>query len=363
MRELLEGKALEHFQLLEYVGGGGMGAVFRALDTSLCRTVAIKVLAGNRNFNGDLVKRFKNEALSAARLTHDNIARVYHVGAHEGWNFIVFEYIEGINIRDRVLRHGVMPIAQGVDCIIQVAEALRHASAQNVVHRDIKPSNILITPDGRIKLVDMGLARIDTVRSGEDELTESGVTLGTFDYISPEQAGDPRAADVRSDIYSLGCTFYFMLTGRPPFPAGTALQKLLSHSRDIPTDVRSLRPDLPVSLAKVIERMMAKDPHHRYQTPAELISDLAPADRAVSKKLTRHTGTDVWRWIPALPWIVAATLLPLVVYWAHEQMYTCSPSTPARQADSSLPAPRLPLTEPTSDRTDSTIDASNLPRP
>jgi serine/threonine protein kinase len=202
----LAGERLGHFELGEFVGGGGMGAVFRARDTMLGRTVAVKVLAQDHGSDEETVRRFKNEAQSAARLDHENIARVYYVGKDSGWNYIVFEFIDGINIRDLVEQKGPLTLEETISYTLQIAEALSHASERDVVHRDIKPSNILVTPEGRAKLVDMGLARLHQVESKQDDLTASGVTLGTFDYISPEQARDPRSTDVRGDLYSLGCT-------------------------------------------------------------------------------------------------------------------------------------------------------------
>ena len=155
----LEGQQLEHFLLEKFVGGGGMGAVFRALDSKLGRIVAVKVLSRSQSADHDKLQRFRNEAQSAARLDHENIARVYYVGEHEGWNFIVFEFIDGINLRDLVLRNGPLSLDEAVGYTLQVAEALSHAVRRDVVHRDIKPSNVLITGSGRAKLVDMGLAR------------------------------------------------------------------------------------------------------------------------------------------------------------------------------------------------------------
>jgi hypothetical protein len=271
--DTLVGKRLEHYELNEFVGGGGMGAVFRATDTRLGRTVAVKVLSRDHG-DEETIRRFRNEAQSAARLDHPNIARVYYVGEDHGWNFIVFEFIEGTNLRDEVERAGPMELEQAMNYTLQVAQALAHSSSRDIVHRDIKPSNVLVTANKQIKLVDMGLARLHQVESSTDDLTASGVTLGTFDYISPEQARDPRAADVRSDIYSLGCTLFYMLTGQPPFPDGTALQKLLRHNSDEPPDVRQFRPELPPRVSGLLAKMLSKRPSQRQQSPDELIADV-----------------------------------------------------------------------------------------
>ncbi|MGH7134569.1 MAG: serine/threonine-protein kinase, partial [Pirellulales bacterium] len=270
----LAGERLNHFQLLEYVGGGGMGAVFRALDTMLNRDVALKVLSRDQGAEEETRRRFQNEAQSAARLDHENIARVYYVGEDRGLNYIAFEFIEGTNLRDLVERSGPLALPEALSCTLQVAQALEHASSRDVVHRDIKPSNVIITAGGRAKLVDMGLARLHQAHPEGQDLTASGVTLGTFDYISPEQARDPRGADVRSDIYSLGCTLYYMLTGRPPFPDGTVLQKLLQHNSDVPPDPRDLDPSLPPGVSLLVAKMLAKDPLRRYQRPDDLVADL-----------------------------------------------------------------------------------------
>ncbi|MDA0969142.1 MAG: serine/threonine-protein kinase [Planctomycetota bacterium] len=283
----LEGKRLGVYELEKFVGGGGMGAVFRGRDTTLDRTVAVKVLFQHRTDDADLLRRFKNEAQSAARLDHENIGRVYAVGSEEGWHYIVFEFIEGVNLRDLVQDTGPFDVARTITITSQLADALAHAETRNVVHRDIKPSNVIITPAGRARLVDMGLARLHQM-TGDRDLTVSGMTLGTFDYISPEQARDPRLADVRSDLYSLGCTAYFMLIGRPPFAEGTMVQKLLQHQQQQATPVDRIRQDIPWQLAQVIGRLMEKDPADRYQHPAELVAALAAvaAERGIELPLT-----------------------------------------------------------------------------
>jgi serine/threonine protein kinase len=337
MGRLLEGESLGHFELLEYIGGG-MGAVFKAVDTMLNRTVAVKVLSQEQSGDEEMLRRFQNEAQSAARLDHENISRVHYVGEDRGWHYIVFEFIEGDNLRDQVQGQGPLPLAEAVSFTLQIADALAHASSRDVVHRDIKPSNVLITPDGRAKLVDMGLARLHHVETEGDDLTASGVTLGTFDYISPEQARDPRGADVRSDIYSLGCTLYFMLTGQPPFPEGTVLQKLLQHQGDEPPDPRQFRPDLPDDLLAIMDRMLAKSPDKRYQTPAELVAELSASAQRHGLPTT-ITSSVVWvppeqmplkLWERHLPWAAPLAVLVILVavlevIWSHEAGHAAPP--------------------------------------
>jgi eukaryotic-like serine/threonine-protein kinase len=312
----LVGTRLEHFELLEFVGGGGMGSVFRAADTRLDRTVAVKVLSRDHT-DEETIRRFGKEAQSAARLDHPNIARVHYVGEDRGWNFIVFEYIEGVNLRDYVVQHGPLPLEDALIYTLYVAEALAHSSSRDVIHRDIKPSNVLVTADGTVKLVDMGLARLHQVETSSDDLTSSGVTLGTFDYISPEQARDPRLADVRSDIYSLGCTLYYLLAGRPPFPDGTALQKLLRHNADQPADIRVDRPDLPAEAQAILARMLAKRPDQRQQSAEQLIAEIvALADQLGLARIQQRGHVVVSESRPAeQPWnrLLQVTLAGLIV--------------------------------------------------
>ncbi len=183
---LVPGACLGQFEVLEYVGGGGMGHVYRATDKALGRMVALKVLSTDQVVDPDTLLRFRNEARSAARLNHENIVQVYYAGEEQGVSYIAFEFVEGINTRQLVEQKGALSLPEALSYTLQIAEALDYASQQNVVHRDIKPSNVLITPEGRAKLIDMGLARLQGPK-GEEDLTASGVTLGTFDYISPNR--------------------------------------------------------------------------------------------------------------------------------------------------------------------------------
>ncbi len=359
------GDRLGEYELVQLAGGGGMGRVFRARDVRLDRPVALKVLSPEQAADEETLQRFRNEGRSAARLDHENIVRVYHVGEDQGLHYIAFEFIEGMNIRALVERKGPLSLAEAVSYSLQVAEALTHSAQHDVIHRDVKPSNILVTPEGHVKLIDLGLARLRKVDTEAADLTASGVTLGTFDYISPEQARDPRNADVRSDIYSLGCTLFYMLAGRPPFPEGTVLQKLLQHQGDQPPDIREFRPELPEEAARVMQKMLAKNPSHRYSHPTELVEDLtglayhvglhplgsrgkifvAPREPTVSM-LQRH-----------LPWIVPVAALVCIVFlldffWgrptadqdAGPSVAVSTPTKPA--ADEPDPEAETPIDQP-----------------
>jgi serine/threonine-protein kinase len=292
----LQGEMLGHFLLQQFIGGGGMGVVFKALDTTLDRIVAVKVVASPHIDNDDLQRRFLIEAQSTARLDHPNIARVHYIGRDRGLPYIVFEFIDGVNLREMAAQRGPLPVGEALGYVYQIALALAHAWQRDVVHRDIKPSNILITPSGQAKLVDMGLARLRQFDQDEPDeaLTATGITLGTFDYISPEQARDPRLADTRSDIYSLGCTLFFMLAGQAPFANGTAVQKLLDHQGERPPDLRSFRSDIPDSTAVLVRRMLAKAPGDRQQTPVELAAEVADILDELGLPLPQGTSHVAW---------------------------------------------------------------------
>jgi serine/threonine-protein kinase len=326
------GEQIGDIRLEQLIGGGGMGVVFRGLDTNLDRTVAVKILAARPHDDAESLRRFQVEARSAARLDHPNIARVHYVDEERGLRYLVFEYIRGANIRDLVHANGPFPLADALRYMLQIADALLHASQREVVHRDIKPSNILITPDGQAKLVDMGLARFAPAEPAEQDHTASGVTLGTFDYMAPEQARDSRLADVRSDIYSLGCTLFFMLAGEPPFPEGSALQKLLQHQSDAPPDVHQYRADVPESLAELLDTMLAKQPEDRFQNPSELMAALIAVTEQLGLVHPQVSLPAAWMvdpnrasWLRRhAPWLVAAALLAAIVLglgiaWSRDQ--------------------------------------------
>ncbi len=267
-------KKLGKYQIEKRIGAGGMGTVYLARDTQLKRVVALKVLAQDKAQNPTLVKRFKAEAQAAAQLRHNGIVAVYDTGEDDGYLFIAMEYVEGQDLFELVQKRGITPVKRSIEIIKQVAAALQHAYEQNIVHRDIKPSNLLIRRDGVVKLTDLGLARSvdDTL---ETNITRAGTTVGTVDYMSPEQARNSKAADIRSDLYSLGCTWYQMLTGEPPFPEGSMTNKLQAHAIKPAPDPRDKNPNVPEGLTAVLQRLMAKKPEDRYQTPAELLEDLA----------------------------------------------------------------------------------------
>ena len=270
-----EGLQLGQFAIRERIGLGGMGAVFSAVDKELDRIVALKILSPAQSHDIASVKRFQNEARSAARLDHENVAKVYAVGEEYGLHYIAFEFVAGLNVREILNQRGKLAPAESLNFVLQIAGALLHTSAAGVVHRDIKPSNIIIKPNGRAKLVDWGLARATSVsQEASQELTVAGTTLGTFDYISPEQAKDPRTVDARSDIYSLGCTFYHMLTGEPPYGEGTVLQKLLDHQGKKVPDPREKNPAVPLGMSTVVMKMMMPEPEKRHQSVESLLKDL-----------------------------------------------------------------------------------------
>jgi serine/threonine-protein kinase len=263
------------YDVVQHIATGGMGAVYKARDLDLDRDVALKVLPPDMAANPTALERFRREARNAAKLRHENIITIYEFGEHQGTWFLALEYVQGIDLYEYIRRKGTLDPEEARRIIIQAALALQHAYQRGIVHRDIKPSNFLVTRKNErlvIKMTDLGLSR--EAQSDEHRVTRSGTTVGTVDYMAPEQARDSSKADTRSDIYSLGCTFYHMLAGRPPFNEGGLTERLYKHVQDEPPDIRSFNPRVSEALLAVIGRMLAKQPADRYQTPAELVKDL-----------------------------------------------------------------------------------------
>ncbi|MBC7815778.1 MAG: serine/threonine protein kinase, partial [Planctomycetaceae bacterium] len=266
-------KQLGRYTIIKKLGQGGMGIVFLANDTQLRRQVALKVLAKEKAENPTLVKRFKAEAQAAAALKHDNIVAIHDAGEADGLLYIALEFVDGTDAHTVVAKRGPMPAKRAMDIVRQITLALQHAYEQKIVHRDIKPSNLLIRKDGLVKLADMGLAR-SVDETLETNITRAGTTVGTVDYMAPEQARNSKAADVRSDMYSLGATWFHLLTGHAPFPEGSMLNKLNAHSGGPRPDVRDENDSVSENVSVMIRRLMAIKPEDRYQSPTELLEDL-----------------------------------------------------------------------------------------
>jgi tRNA A-37 threonylcarbamoyl transferase component Bud32 len=272
-----------NYVVLDKLGQGGMGMVFKARHRRMNRVVALKVMSPGAMKAPDAVKRFRREVEAAARLTHPNIVAAFDADEARGSQFLVMEYVEGTDLAARVKKHGPLPVAAAVDCIVQAARGLAHAHAEGVVHRDIKPANLLIDRQGTVKVLDMGLARM-TADSGQaaDGLTQSGSIMGTVDFMSPEQALHTRHADQRADIYSLGCSLHYLLTGRPVFSGESLMEKLLAHREQPIPSLSAARPEIPPALDAVFTRMLAKKCEDRYQTMADVIRDLEAVTAGVA---------------------------------------------------------------------------------
>lgn len=291
-------EVLGDYQILGRIGGGGMGTVYKAVHLRMNRIVALKVLKAEIQQNVHLMQRFEREVRAAARLSHPNIVAALDAREQDGLHFLVTEFVDGHDLDITVRNRGPLSPAIAVDCVIQAARGLDYAHQQGVVHRDIKPANLLRDKNGIVKVLDMGLARFDTDLSLKaTELTDSGMVLGTMAYMAPEQARDVRRADARSDIYSLGCTLYFLLTGRPAFTGETAIDILLSHINEpIPT-LSSGPSDQGIAdlreLQRIFSRMVAKDPDERFQSAAEVVAALEGLDLKSTTHQVRSKDLDI----------------------------------------------------------------------
>jgi serine/threonine protein kinase len=265
------------YKVLERLGAGGMGSVYLCEHKLMRRRVAVKVLPTAKADDPSSLERFYREARAVAALDHPNIVRAYDIDQDDKLHFLVMEYVDGSSLQEIIKKVGPMDVTRAAHYMLQSALGLQHAHASaGLVHRDIKPGNILVDRSGVVKILDMGLARF--FHDEEDILTKKydENVLGTADYLAPEQALDSHGVDIRADIYSLGATFYFCLTGRTPFTEGTVAQKLIWHQTRQPKPIRQTRPEVPDALAVLIERMMAKDPAQRPQTPQQVADALAP---------------------------------------------------------------------------------------
>jgi serine/threonine-protein kinase len=275
------------YLLLERLGEGGMGTVFKARHQKLERVVALKVIRKERLANPEAVRRFHHEIRAAAQLEHPNVVLAYDADEVGGTHFFAMEHVEGIDLARLVHKAGPLPVAHACDYARQAALGLQHAHEKGLVHRDVKPSNLLLTsrsrggnrlPEAVVKVLDLGLARLERGPDpSSSTLTDEGAVMGTLDYLAPEQAKNSHTVDIRADIYSLGCTLYHLLSGRPPFAGCSRMEKLFKHQWEEPRPVEQLRPDVPPAVAVVLRKLMAKRPEDRYQTPAEAAGALALA--------------------------------------------------------------------------------------
>jgi len=270
------GLVLKQYALLDRLGAGGMGQVYLGKHMTLGRKVAIKVLAARLADDPIARTRLVREARAAATLDHPNIVRVYDIDTEHSPPYLVMEYLEGVSLQAAVATHGTLQAAATALCGRQVALALQHAFETGLVHRDVKPANLILDRQGQVKLLDLGIVRsVDT--PGLTLAANGGkMILGTLDYLAPEQADDCSNVDTRADVYSLGATLYFLLAGHPPFPEGSAASRLARKLSDTPISIRKLRPDVPLGLSAVIDKMLARDPAERYQRPRHAADALAP---------------------------------------------------------------------------------------
>ncbi len=275
------------YVVLEKIGSGGMGQVFKARHKPTGKQVAVKVLSAEAVKNRRLVARFKKEAKAVARLKHPNVVRAYDSGKINRVRFLVMEFVEGENMLERVKRKGPLPIDECVSCVLQAARGLDYAHQKGIFHRDIKPSNLLRNRrNGRVKVLDMGLARVEEPEEDDEaRLTGAGQMLGTARFMAPEQIEDARKADVRSDIYSLGCTMHFMLRAKAPYSGETVAHTLMAHVSAPVPDLCKKRDAVPGWLGEVFQKMLAKNPRHRFQTMAELIQVV---QFHLGEELTKH---------------------------------------------------------------------------
>jgi len=288
-----DGLTLGPYQMLAPLGQGGVSQVFQAWDTERGREVALKVIRQGLNDESEAVRQFERELAVITRLSHPNVIKTFDAHQVGRINYFAMEYVEGVDLNRYIADVGPLPVEYACDFIRMTALGLQHAYQMGMVHRDIKPANLFLInppadpnvpfvrrgPDALVKILDWGLARMlptpgEALQSDSSLDPERGMMIGTADYVAPEQARDASLVDIRADIYSLGCTFYYLLAGRVPFPGNSLMQKLLKHQTEEPTPIKQLRPEVPDEVALVLHKMLAKNPNDRYQIPLLVVAPL-----------------------------------------------------------------------------------------
>lgn len=266
------------FVILEHIGDGGMGRVYKARNRETGKVVALKLLNPQSASDESAVRRFKREIETASRLNHPNIVATLGSGEQDGHQYLVMEFVDGHDLASLVRNNEQLPVQTAVDCVTRAAKGLIYSHDEQVIHRDIKPSNLLLSHSGEIRVLDMGLARIaGNIGPGEQtqtQITKTGSIMGTVDFMAPEQALNPKKADGRADIYSLGCTLFFLLTGEKPYPGETVMEVLVAHREAPIPSLTTARKDVPQSLETVFRKMVAKKPDSRYQSMSEVVTAL-----------------------------------------------------------------------------------------
>ena len=334
-----EGFFLNEYRILDRIGKGQMGGVYRAVHGGTGQAVALKILSGSKAKDPHVLGRFQREARLLTQLDHPNVVRAFQVGDADGVHYIVMEVLDGETLDEVLARRKKLPPGEAVRLMYQALGGLQHLHERRMIHRDLKPANLMLVPevapgkpdttwDATVKLLDIGLGRelFDDSAPGEQmptQLTQEGAVLGTPDYLAPEQAKDARSADARADIYSIGCVLYHCLTGRPPFPDGNLMSQMLKHATEAPVPIAAFCPTAPPGLQKVLDEMTEKDPDLRFRTAEEAAAALAPF-------LTPNTGAA-----PSAP-----AVKPAFSDWLASESGMAAPKLPPKPG--TAPAPALP---------------------
>jgi serine/threonine-protein kinase len=354
---LAVGQSFAGYEIVAELGRGGMGAVYQARQLSLQRFVALKILPAHLASDNDFIARFQSEAVAAASLNHPNIVQVYAAGESDGIEYIAMEFIEGETIQHRLRRCGRLPLTEALDIAYHVATALDYAWQQaQLIHRDVKPDNIFLAQNGTVKLGDFGLAKI--LRDGASSVTVTGHVLGSPHFISPEQARGQRDVDFRADIYSLGCTLHYMMTGRTVFEAPDFVSIIYKHVNDPPEPIHTLLPHCPAVVNRLLTRMLAKEREARQQTYAALREEIAAArneaaiweesdERQRKRMSVAEAETGKSRWAYAIAVLFSLFVAAGFVY--------------SKRSGRSRPAPNVTTLRDASDRRDFVQAVQRLP--